>query len=41
MELNPAYVDLAVRRWQEFSGKTAVLQSDGKTFADVEADRTT
>ena len=37
MELSPNYVDVIVRRWQEFTGKEATLESDGRTFADVEA----
>ena len=36
IELNPAYVDVAVRRWQEFTGKQATLERTGETFADVE-----
>ena len=32
MELHPPYVDLAVRRWQEFTGKTAVLEATGEPF---------
>ncbi len=35
MELSPAYVDMAVVRWQNFTGKTATLESTGKTFAEV------
>jgi DNA modification methylase len=36
MELNPAYVDVAVRRWREFTGGIARLDtSDGPTFTDV------
>ena len=35
MELSPAYVDVAIKRWQEFTGKEATLESDGRTFADV------
>jgi DNA modification methylase len=37
MELNPPYVDIAVRRWQNFTNKHAVLESNGKTFAELEA----
>jgi DNA modification methylase len=37
MELNPPYVDIAVRRWQNFTGKQAILESNGKTFAEIEA----
>jgi len=27
MELNPAYVDMAIKRWEEFTGKKAVLDA--------------
>ena len=27
MELDPAFVDIVVKRWQNFTGKTAVLAS--------------
>lgn len=36
IELNPAYVDVAVRRWQEFTGQHAKLERTGETFAEVE-----
>lgn len=29
LELDPKYVDVTVRRWQEFTGKQAVRESDG------------
>jgi DNA modification methylase len=32
MELNPIYVDVAVRRWEAFTGKTATLEEDGGSF---------
>jgi len=32
IELNPAYVDVAVKRWQAFTGKRAVRESDGVAF---------
>ena len=35
MELDPAYVDTIIRRWQRFTGKEAVGQ-DGKAFAQRE-----
>ena len=35
IELNPAYVDVAVKRWQEFTGKQATLAADGRTFDEV------
>ena len=39
VELDPAYVDVALLRWQGFTGKEAVLEGDGRSFADVRADR--
>ena len=32
IELNPAYVDVAIRRWQDFTGDAAVLAGNGCTF---------
>ena len=39
MELSPQYVDVAVKRWQDFTGQKATLESDGRTFEDVAAAR--
>lgn len=39
IELNPAYVDVAVKRWQDFTGEAATLDGDGRTFAEIEAER--
>jgi DNA modification methylase len=39
IELNPAYVDVAVKRWQDFTGQQATLEGDGRTFADVSGER--
>jgi DNA modification methylase len=39
VELNPAYVDVAVMRWQNFSGESATLDGDGRSFVDVRAER--
>ncbi|MCB1376360.1 MAG: site-specific DNA-methyltransferase, partial [Rhodobacteraceae bacterium] len=39
MELNSAYVDVAVSRWQSFTGKEAILEGDGRSFAEVSAER--
>ena len=36
MELDAKFVDVIVRRWQEFTGKQATLESDGRTFAEVQ-----
>ena len=40
IELSPAYVDVAVRRGQEFTGKAATLEETGETFAALDAART-
>jgi DNA modification methylase len=39
MEIDQAYVDIAVRRWQVYTGKTAVLAASGKTFEMVAEQR--
>ena len=39
IELNPAYVDVAVKRWQEFTGQSATLEGDGRTFDEIAASR--
>src|SRR4051794_19425156 len=39
IELDARYVDVIVRRWHEFTGNEAVLESDGRTFARIEAER--
>ena len=41
MELNPAYVDVAVQRWQAFTGEKAVLMADGRTYNEIAAARAT
>ena len=39
MELEPMYVDVIVRRWQDFTGKAATLESTGETFEQVRLNR--
>lgn len=39
VELNPAYVDVAIQRWQAFTGEDAVLEGDGRRFAEVREER--
>ena len=39
VELSPAYVDVAVLRWQAFTGQQAVLAATGQPFAAVQAAR--
>jgi len=35
MDLDAKYADMAVLRWQRFSGKQAVLDGDGRTFEEI------
>lgn len=39
IELNPAYVDVAIERWQSFTGANAVLSETGETLVDMKAKR--
>ncbi|WP_027285541.1 site-specific DNA-methyltransferase [Rubritepida flocculans] len=39
MEIDPRYVDVAVRRWQDFTGSSAVLAGEERAFSDVAAAR--
>jgi DNA modification methylase len=39
LELDPKYVDVIVQRWQQLSGQTAVLEGDGRSFAELAAER--
>jgi DNA modification methylase len=39
MEIDPKYADCICRRFQEYSGKQAVLDGDGRTFEQVKAER--
>jgi DNA modification methylase len=39
IELKPAFVDVAVKRWQNFTLGAAVLEETGKTFEETAAER--
>lgn len=39
IELNPAYVDVAVTRWEAFTGQKAVHEELGKTFEEIKGER--
>lgn len=39
IEISPVYVDVIVLRWQEFAKGTAILDGDGRTFAEIAAER--
>lgn len=35
LEYEPAYVDVAIERWQKLTRRDAVLSDDGRTFAEI------
>ena len=39
VELNPVYVDVAIERWQAFTGEEAVLTDSGETFSGLKSKR--
>lgn len=39
MDLDPLYVDVAIRRWQAWTGLAAVDAETGRTFDDIAAER--
>jgi DNA modification methylase len=32
MEIDPAYCDVIIKRWQDFTGQEATLEGSGETF---------
>ena len=38
MELDAKYCDVIIKRWQEFTGQTATLEANGKTYAELTSD---
>ncbi|RXH09674.1 DNA methylase N-4 [Bradyrhizobium guangzhouense] len=39
IELDPLYVDVAIRRWQAYTGQAATMAVTGETFAEIEQRR--
>jgi len=39
IELDPRYADVIVRRWQRFTGQVGELQDDGRSFDQVQKER--
>lgn len=36
---DPRYCDVIIKRWQDFSGKAATLEGDGRTFDEIAGGR--
>lgn len=39
LELDPKYVDLTVQRWEQLTGRQAVLDGDGRPFEEIAKER--
>jgi len=39
MELDPGYADVICQRWQQYSGKSAVLEAEGRSFGQIARQR--
>lgn len=39
MELDQKFCDVIITRWQEFTGRDAVLDNDGRTFVEIKEAR--
>ncbi len=39
IEIDPRYVDVIVKRWQDHTGRKAVLEGDGRGFEDIAIER--
>jgi DNA modification methylase len=39
VEIDSRYADVTVRRWQNYTGRQAMLEGDGRTFAEIVAER--
>ena len=38
IEIDPKFVDVAISRWQDYTGEKAVLEGDGRTFDEIKID---
>jgi DNA modification methylase len=39
LEIEPAFVDVSIRRWQAYTKSEAILEGDGRTFDEIAAER--
>ena len=37
MEIDPQYTQICIERWEQFTGKSAILEATGQTFAQIKA----
>lgn len=35
MELDPRFADIIIRRWQDYTGNSALRESDGRPYAEI------
>jgi DNA modification methylase len=40
IEIDPKYIDVSVKRWQQLTGKQALLDGDGRSFEKLSKERT-
>lgn len=39
MELDERYADVIIRRWQDFTGQQATLESTGRSYDELKSER--
>jgi DNA modification methylase len=39
MEIDPPYCDVIIQRWQQYAGRTATLEGDGRSFDEIRGER--
>jgi DNA modification methylase len=39
IEIDPCYIDVAIKRWQDYTGKAATLAATGQTFEEIADER--
>jgi len=39
IEIDPLYVDVAIRRWQKYTGEAAIHEASGKRFDEIAAEK--
>jgi DNA modification methylase len=39
IDIDPRYCDVTIERWQRLTGSAAILDGDGRSFADLKDER--